>query len=467
VGEGAVSAKVPRMSEPHAPRISLGALLSLAWPIIVSRSTQVVIGLADALMVAHLGESALAATTAGALNVVCVLIFPMGISFIVASYSSQMVGRGDLVGARRYGFYGLVLAAGTQLSCMLLIPATPLILGWLPYTDDVRDLMTTYLGWRLISGGLAITIEALANYYGGLGRTRLPMIANVVAMVLNVFGNWVLIGGNLGAPALGVTGAAVASSIATSIAGLGLLAYFLWEGRRLGVMVPKLHRRELWRMLRFGVPSGLNWFFEFFAFNFFINVVVAGLGTTALAALMACFQIASVAFMPAFGLASAGAIIVGQAIGARRHDDVPKVVRLSFLTASTWQGLAALAYLTIPGLLMRPFVGEGESGRELYELGRHMLMLSSAWQLFDSAATALAESLRAAGDTAFTLWARLAIAWCIFVPGSYVTVRVMDAGYVVAVLWIVLYLGLLAAVLAARFWAGHWRNIQLIEELPA
>lgn len=452
-------------AEAVRPRIALPALLALAWPIIVSRSTQVVIGLADAVMVAGLGEAALAATTAGALNAFCLLILPMGTVFIVSSFSSQLFGRGDLPGARRYGFYGLAVAAATQAVCLAVIPALPAALGWLDYSADVRALMVDYLAWRLLSGGAAIGNEALGNYYGGLGRPRLPMVANVAAMVLNVAGNWVFIFGHLGAPALGVKGAAVASSLATWLAFLGLGSFFLWEGGRTAARLPRLYAREFWRMLRFGVPSGLNWFFEFFAFFFFVNVVVVGLGTTALAALMAVIQINSAAFMPAFGLASAGAILVGQSIGAGRKDDVPRAVGLTFLATASWQGLVGILYVAVPGLLMLPFVDPDE-GTGLLEVGRRMLMLSAAWQLFDAAVGTLGEALRAAGDTAFTLWARLAVAWLLFVPGSYVTVRVLGAGELAAVLWVVLYLAVLAGALAARFSSGAWRKVQLVEDVP-
>jgi MATE family multidrug resistance protein len=448
--------------QPVGPQISIPALLALAWPIIISRSTQVVIGLADALMVAGLGEASLAATTTGALNVFCVLILPMGTVFIVSSFSSQLFGRGDLAGARRYGFYGLAVAAATQVACLAVIPGLAAVLGYFDYAADVRALMADYLAWRLLSGGAAIGNEALGAYYSGLGRTRLPMVANVVAMVLNVTGNWVFIFGHLGAPALGVTGAAIASSLATGLAFLGLAWFFLAEGGRTGARVPRLHWRELRRMLRFGLPSGFNWFFEFFAFNFFVNVVVAGLGTTALAALMAVFQLNSAAFMPAFGLASAGAILVGQSIGAGRKDDVPRAVKLTFLAAGSWQGLVSVAYVVLPGLLMRPFVNPAE-GTALLVVGVRMLMLSAAWQLFDAAAMTLGEALRAAGDTAFTLWARVSIAWLVFVPGSLATVWVFGGGDVAAVLWVVLYLAILAAVLFLRFAGGAWRRIELVE----
>src|SRR5512134_4022813 len=108
---------------------TLGGLVRLAWPLVVSRSSQVVVGLADATMVANLGEEALAATTAGAMNAFAVFILPMGTVFIVSSYPAQLLGRGDRPGARRHGFYGLAVSAAAQLLCVLLVPALPGVLG--------------------------------------------------------------------------------------------------------------------------------------------------------------------------------------------------------------------------------------------------------------------------------------------------------------------------------------------------
>lgn len=448
-----------------SPRPGLGVLLGLAWPIVVSRSSQVVVGVADAVMVAHLGASALAATTAGAMNAFALFILPMGVVFIVSSFSSQLFGMGDAPGARRYGWYGLAVAALTQVAGVAAIPAAGWALGRLDLPSDVQALMVDYLAIRLWSGGAAIGLEALGNYYGGLGNTRRPMVASVAAMVLNVAGNWLLIDGRLGLPALGVRGAALASALASGLAFAGLLASFLLDGRR-AAAGGRLSLHELGRMLRFGLPSGLNWFFEFFAFNFFVTVIVAGLGTTALAALMAVIQVNSVAFMPAFGVASAGAILVGQAIGAGRKDDVPGLVRLTFRVAAAWQGLVGLTYLAAPGLIMAAFAADPVTGPALQEAGRRMLLLSTAWQLFDAAAAVLAEALRAAGDTAYTLWARVVIAWGLFVPGSWISVRVLGGGDLVAVAWILLYLGALAAALWLRFRGGAWRRLALVEPAP-
>ncbi|MFL5351767.1 MATE family efflux transporter [Archangium sp.] len=440
--------------------VTIPSLVRLAWPIVISRSTQVVVGLADAIMVAHLGESALAAATTGALNSTLVFMLPMGTVFIVSSFASQSFGAKDLAGARRYGFYGLLLALLSQVLCVALLPLLPAGLSLLQYAPEVREGVGGYLQVRLLSLGLVVGFEALASYYAGLGNTRLPMVASVIAMVLNVPGNWALINGHFGLPALGVVGAAWANVGATGIGFLLLLAVFLAQGGE--ARWPRLHGREFVKMLRFGLPSGVNWFLEFLAYTFFVNVVVAGLGTTVLAALMAVMQLNSMAFMPAFAIASAGAIVVGQAIGASARDEVPRTVWLTFALAGCWQGAVGLLFLLAPRWTFSIFT-RGESPQdELLALGARMLMLSVAWQLFDALATTFTEALRAAGDTAFTLWARLGIAWLVFVPGAWVSVRVYGAGEVAAMLWLTAYIGLLALLLYLRFRGGAWRRFNLL-----
>ena len=441
-----------------ASRPTLRDLLVLAWPVVISRSTQTVVGLADALMVAHLGESALAATTAGATNAFLVMILPMGTVFIVQSFASQLMGRGDPQGARRYALYGLLIAIVTQLVAMISIPAIEPALSVFAYEPEVRSAMAGYMAYRLLSTGPAIGLEALAAYYGGLGSTRIPMIANVVAMIANVALNWVLIDGRLGAPALGVDGAAIASAVSTTIAFLGLFAYFLAGGR-----LPRPSMHELRRTLRFGLPSGLNWFMEFAAFNVFVNVVVADLGTTSLAALMAVMQVNAVSFMPAFGVATAGAILVGQQIGKGDRDDVPRLVRTTFATTATWQCLIGVAYLAVPALIFSPFAPDPASREALMDVGVRMLALSAGWQLFDAAATVLGESLRAAGDTVWPLVARVALAWIFFVPASWIGVHVLEGGDVVAIAALIVYFALLALLLLLRFRHGRWRTLELVE----
>lgn len=441
----------------------LETLLRLAWPVIVSRSTQVVVGLADALMVTQLGETALAAVTTGALNAGAGFIFPMGVAFVVSSFSSQLTGRGDAAGARRFGWYGLGVALMAQVLVLGLLPMLSRLLSASDYAPDVERALSVYLSIRLLSTGAVVGNEALANYFGGMGNTAVGMKVNMTAMVLNVIFNWFLIDGHAGFPALGVAGAAWASTISTSVAFAVFLFVFIRVG---GARGPKdLRWHEFVRLLRFGLPSGLNWSFEFFAFVAFVNVVVAGLGTVSLAAMMAVMQLNSFSFMPAFGLGSAGAILVGQAIGRGHKDEVPHILGLTFVATATWMGLVGVAYLVMPESLLRPFVPAGPNGAGFLTVGVRMLVLSALWQLFDAAGITISEALRAAGDTAYAMWTRGVLAWLVFLPGSWVTVRWFGGAEQSAVAWLLIYLGLLALVLFLRFRSGAWRQIALVEDV--
>lgn len=459
-----MDAPAPADAQLDAPQrpASLRELLTLAWPIMISRSTQSVVTICDALMISALGPAALGATSTGGFNTFLFMIFPMGVVFLVSSFAAQFFGQGDMAGARRYGWYGLGIAALTQLFMVAARPFIPEMLGAIDYAPNVRALMTGYMQLRILSVGASTGMEALSSYYGGIGNTRLPMLTALFAMTINVLLCWMFIGGHLGAPALGVRGAALGNAVATWLAFAVLLGCFI-----AGVGAPKVKGRvrlelgEFVRLLRFGLPSGFNWLFEFLAIAFFINVVVTSLGTDALAAMMSVFDLNTVAFMPSFGLASAGAILVGQQIGAGRKDSVPATVWLTLRSTMAWQFSVGALYIAFPHLILGFFVDGQHDTRQFVEIGRRTLVAAGLWQLVDATATTYGEALRAAGDTAFTLWARVALAWLVFVPSVYVAVRVLGKGDVAASVCFVGYICLLALVLVQRFNNGAWRRLDL------
>lgn len=446
----------------------LQALLALALPMVLARATQSVITFSDALMVEHLGPQAIAASATGGFNVFLFMILPMGTVFIVQSFVAQLVGAGDRDATPRYAWYGLAIAVISALLGLAFIPAIEPLLGLADFSPEVRRQMTDYMSIRMFAVGAVVGVEALGNWYGGLGNTWMAMIAGLIAMAVNLVLNWVLIYGNLGAPEMGIDGAALASVIG-SFTALAFLAIAFW--RRWGMSIggpaprrqrPQLSRRELGRVARFGLPNGLNWFAEFAAFQLFVNSVFASLGDETLAALNVVIAINSVSFMPAFGLASAGAILAGQAIGRGDKDAVWPQVRVTFAVAGVWMGATGVVYVLLPGPLLALFDSAGRSPA-FVTVGVTMLMISAAWQLFDAIGITLSETLRAAGDTAWTATARLILAWLVFVPTAYLVVKEADGGPVGAMLCLVGYLALLSVAFAYRFRSNRWRSIELIE----
>lgn len=439
-----------------APPSPLAALLRLAWPVVLARATQSVIGFCDVLMVAPLGEAPLAAAATGSLNAFAVAILPIGMAFIVQSFSAQLTGAGDAAGARRYAFYGLVLAGGAGGLGVLAIPLLPWAVALFGFAPEVAAAMADYLGIRLLALAAIVGMEVLGNWFAGRGDTRPHMTAGVIAMASNVLLNWLLIEGHWGAPALGVPGAALASVLASWLGFAWLAAGYH------RVAGPRTRPRwgEFARMLRFGFPNGCSWFLEFAAFALFVNVVIAHLGTVPLAAVNVVIQINSVAFMPAFGLASAGAVLAGQARGRGDFPAIGASVRTAMAAACVWECSVGLAYLFAPGAFLRWFAQGGESA-ELVAVATLMLRISAAWQLFDGISMVLAEVLRAVGDTAWSLMARLVLAWLVFVPGALLAVFWWQGGVAGALWSMVVYLVLLSAVYLWRYRGGAWRRIDL------
>lgn len=427
-----------------------------------ARATQAVIGAADTYQVSHLGADAVAATATGSLNTMGMVMLPMGTVFIVQSFVSQLRGRGSINETPRFAWYGMIAAAFAGLIAVAAVPLVDDAVTAVGFEPAVATQMSGYLDIRLYSVWAIVGTEALGNWYGGLGNTWMQMIGSIVAMIANVVLNWLLIDGNLGAPAMGVEGAALASSLASVAGFLCLLIPFLarWGG------APKARARgltghELWRVLRFGTPTGLNWFLEFAAFQLFVNVMLGELGTATLAAFNVVLSINMVSFMPAFGLASAGAILAGTAIGAGHRELVWPAVRLTMGATLVWMGVIGAVYALVPRQLLGVFAQSGDL--HVVEVGATMLALSAVWQLFDAIGLTLNESLRAAGDTAWTAMVRLLLAWIVFVPTAYYVVTRTDAGAVGAMLCLAGYIALLAVFLSYRFRSGAWKRIELVE----
>jgi len=452
----------PPMDAAYRPP-TLRDLFTLAWPVILARAAQSVVGFTDAVFVASLGPDALAATGNGALNALAVFMLPVGVAFIVQSFAAQLHGGGEAAKLRRHGWYGLGIAALAQVAALALIPAVPWLLARADYTPAVRALMGQYVALRLVGVGAAVGTEALGNWFGGQGNTRVGFVASLLVMLLNVPLAWVFIHGGFGVPAMGVRGAAIASVVATGTGFAYAAAAFVRAGRDVPGRVG-WRGEEFRRVLRFGLPNGVNWFLEFAAFLFFIDVVFAGMGTAALAALMAVLQLNNVAFMPAFGLSSAGAIHVGQALGAKDHDGVPRLVRRTLGVACGWAAAVGALYLLAPRFILRPFAPESPAARAAFvDAAAPLLWVAVAWQLFDAASLALGEALRAAGDTAWPMRARIAMSWGLFVPVTLATARA-GAGPALTLGWVVVYMGALTALLAWRFRSGAWRAMELTGE---
>jgi MATE family multidrug resistance protein len=325
----------------------------------------------------HLGAGSLLATATGGLNVMGIVILPMGTVFIVQSFVAQLAGAGNRDETPRFAWYGLAIAAISAVVAVALIPTIGPALTLTHYSEHVQAEMASYMAIRFLSVGAVVGIEVLGNWYGGLGNTWMQMVAGFITMIAAVFSNWLFIDGHLGAPALGVDGAAWAAVIGSWL-GFAFLALALWRGWGGAPRAKHLNlsRREFARVVRFGLPNGFNWFLEFAAFQVFVNFVLSSLGDETVAALNAVLAVNTIGFMPAFGLASAGAILAGQAIGRGAREDVWPQVKTTLLCTMTWMGIMTVLYLAAPGPILRLFDSRGQS-LQLVAIGTTMRIISA------------------------------------------------------------------------------------------
>jgi MATE family multidrug resistance protein len=171
--------------------------------------------------------------------------------------------------------------------------------------------------------------------------------------------------------------------------------------------------------------------------------------------------------MPAFGLASAGAILVGESIGRREYAECRRFVRLTLIAAAGWMASVGTLYFWLPEPLLRLFAQPGASLEVFLATGSLMLSFSAFWQIFDATGITLSESLRAAGDTTWCMIVRVLLAWCVFIPGGWYFILYRGGGVTEVMSLMVGYIMVLASAFALRFLSGKWQNIDLLGEPEA
>jgi MATE family multidrug resistance protein len=323
----------------------------------------------------------------------------------------------------------------------------------------VRELGTRYLQVRVFEIPLVMFSAVVWGFLVGRGDSRTPMILAWLTVLLNIFLDWVLVLGNLGAPALGVAGAAYATVLANGFNAV-LSAFILWSGPNRQIFATARAHLASWpevrSVLRIGLPLGLGDFIEIASFTAFF-ALIARLGTDILAANQIALQYMSISFMFGVAIGMATSSLVAQYLGAKQADVAEKVGYRACLLAMAGMGIIGLSYLIAPTVLIRTFSAE----ESVITAGVTILRLVALYQVFDAVSIVLAGALNGAGDTRFTMLARALFAWGVFIPLVWVLIFPLETGVWGAWLAALFYLGGLGAIYLIRFRSEHWRAIEL------
>jgi putative MATE family efflux protein len=403
----------------------------IALPIMGGMMSQNVLNLVDIGMVGRLGDSALAATGIGSFSNYLAISFIIGLSAGVQALAARRLGEGrkSETAIPLNGGLLLALIIGLPL-CIVLILATPFAFTFLTEDPAVRELGTPYLQVRIASM-IAVGMNfSFRGYWSAIHMTRVYLQTLLVMHAINIFLNWVLIFGNLGAPELGVFGAGLATTISLHI---GTALYFFYAIRHAGDKgflhrIPS--RQTLWQQFRLSLPSSLQQLF-FSAGLVTLVWIVGRIGTSEVAAINVLMTFHITAILPAFGIALAATTLVGNALGRGDVDDAAawgwNCAALTFIYG------VIMSLLLIP--LADPILGLFLSNPQTRQLAYLPMVLWASMISFDTAGMVLMNALIGAGDTRRSMWISVIWQWAFFLPLAFVVGPVL--GFGLLSIWIV------------------------------
>lgn len=456
-----------RWNEPFGYRDAL----NVGLPLVVSLGSSTTMEFTDRIFLSNYSLISIAAALPAAMANFVFLLFALGI----ASYSSVFIAQ--YYGACKFDKIGSAVWQAIYFCCfawiaiaMLVFVAEPFF-AFVGHAPEVQKEEVTYFSILTLGTGFAIIANAIGCFFTGLGKTRPNMIVNIIAVLINIPLDYMLINGVWIFPELGIAGAALAT---VSSWGMQLIMY-AWL-----VFTPQndvtYHVKRAWhfnaklfmRMMRFGIPSGLNNFFDIFAFTVFI-MVVGRIGEVELAASNIVLSINSLAFLPVVGLNIAASILVGQAMGGKDVAKARVAARNVLHIAMLWMGTFAAIFLLFPYELTALFRPEGipaEQFAAIQSTCQVLLAYVAFFCLQDSVALIFFGALKGAGDTMFVMRAMaLCATLCLGVPvvaGRFF----FDAGLHTLWAMLIVYVCILALTAFLRFRSEKWEHIEVIETEP-
>lgn len=471
----------------------LAELLRVAGPTVATMTSYTVMTFCDKWLVSRLGPEYVGAQGNGGLVAWVPQSIAMGVFGVINTYVSQNLGAGRPERGPAYAWNGLWMAA---VWWVLLLPyafALPSIFNAAGMDAQQAEWAATYGRILLIGAVLNLWTRALSQFFYGLHRAGVVMVAGVTANIVNlvvsgvlVFGNgpvpadlgWFgrLVGGigtGLGIAPMGIAGSAWGTVIATAIELAIPLGVFLSPS-----FSAKYGTRTSWRfswkhvkdLLRIGWPGGLMFGNEMICWGFFMVYLVSHFGPQHASAGWIAHQYMSLSFMPAVGISVACTAIVGKYMGMGRPDIAEKRAWLAMKLAIGYMGLCGLVFVVFRQALVRLFIEAGtppEQVEELIRLGSLMLIATACFQLFDAVAMVMSGALRGAGDTVFPGLATVAASWLIIVGGGLaITTWFPSLESLGAWIAAASYIFALCVILLGRFLTGKWKAIKLVDAGP-
>jgi MATE family multidrug resistance protein len=423
--------------------------LRLSVPIIFAQLGFVLMGVADTVMIGELGSTNVAAAGISVSIYFLVVIIGLGTMTAISPMVSKAAGAGD------YNLCGMTTKAGVTVALLMsLVLMAVLFLmiaffGIFQQPPAVTAMAKEFLFLLTLSTPPLLIFSALKSFTDALTHTRFAMYISISGLLVNVFFNWLLIGGNFGFPAWGLNGA----GLATLIARLYMMVAIILVIRKNPVFKLYFERPTFFfsplvirNILKLGLPAGMQYFFEVSAFSG-ASVLCGRLGTQSSAAHQITISLASVTFMVAVGVSSAGSIRVGTFAGLNSRIGIIKAGTSALMMAGAFMFVACLVFLGLNGQLIRLYIEEPQ----VIEIATGLLVIAAIFQISDGVQTVGLGILRGISDVKMPTVITLFAYWIIGIPLGYYLAFHRDMG--AEGIWIGLLAGLTtsACLLTLRF----------------
>jgi putative MATE family efflux protein len=438
------------------------SVFQLAWPVIIANLLQTLTTTVDLIMVGHLGaesDAAVAAVGVGAQFIFLFFSVMISVSAGTIALVARAIGANDVEQADHVLKQSLVLGAllSLPLTVFGIIFAEPMLAAF-GATPNVLALGSVYI--RIIS---LVVFFQFIGFLGnaalrGAGDTVTPLWIGVLVNVVNFGVNVNLIYGNAVVPRLGVSGAAIGTSISYVVGALTLLV-ILVRGRgrlRLHLTGGWVHMDMVRRIFRIGWPAATEQIALQVAFFLWV-VMVFKFGDAILAAHQIGLRIQSFAFMPGFGFALAATTLVGQNLGARDPDHAEKSGwEAAKFSVAVMSGIA-VGIFVFAEPIARVFIGDPTVvAYSITFIRIHAVSIPAIGLFF-----AIDGSLRGAGDTRFPLVTSLSGMYFVRLPLCVLLGFVLGWGIVGVWIPLVIEYYYRCAVISTHFRRGKWKTLRV------
>lgn len=408
-------------------RRELRAMTALAVPVVLSELGWMLQGIVDTIMVGPLGPAAIGAVAVGNAVYYVPSLFGIGLLLGLDTLVSHAYGRNDHDACHHWLAQGVYLACIVSPPLMILLGAASLLFAHVGITHEVAWPAGNYLR-VLVWGTLPLLLYGAARrYLQGVGQVRVVTVTFVVANLLNWFGNWALIYGKLGAPAMGVRGAAL-STVISRIGMAAALLGFAWRyersrGHPLFARWARPSLLKIRQMARLGAPAAGQIVLEVGAWN--LATFSAGFLTPVeLATHTIALSYASLTYMVPLGVGAAAAVAVGHAVGAGNRAKARRAGWLALALGTGFMMLAGVVLFAVP----RPLIALYTSDPRVLAVGPALLGLAALFQVFDGVQTVSTGALRGLGETRAPMVANFVGYWILGLPLGFFLCFVLHWG---------------------------------------